>query len=95
MSDCSQPENRSEVCDNVTISTDSLEQSTNVHITVIDVDDNPPVFTQHQMSYGMRRTVKPESLLNLQLRVCLERCSQIKSLDTYRICAKVFLKRPD
>ena len=68
--DCSAPENKSNVCDNYTTTTDSGRQQTVVDVTILDVDDNPPVFTDKEIQVGMRRNVKQGSLLNLQLKVC-------------------------
>lgn len=70
VSDCSAPENKSEVCDNYTSSNDSAHQNATVNITILDEDDNPPVFTLKEILVGMRRNVEEGSLLNLQLKVC-------------------------
>ena len=40
-----------------------------VDVTILDLDDNPPVFTNKEIQIGMRRNVKQGSLLNLQLKV--------------------------
>ena len=70
--DCSAPENKSDVCDNVTKSgSNGISQTAIVLITVEDEDDNSPAFNTKEISFGMRRNVRQGSILNLQLKVCI------------------------
>ena len=71
VTDCSAPENKSSVCDNYTTTTDAGRQRTVVDITILDLDDNPPVFTNKEIQVGMRRNIKQGSLLNLQLKASI------------------------
>ena len=60
----------SNTCDNVTIDPGQDYRPTiTVHIQVLDVDDNPPVFVNDEISVGMRRNEEVGFVLDLNLKV--------------------------
>jgi len=70
VSDCTVSKQLDNSCLDITPSVPTGKtQKIELKIEVLDVDDNPPVFINRHIATGMKRDVKPETLLELSLKV--------------------------